>query len=66
LAVALNGRTLYDVRTSELEAQPPFAERAPEGFLGIQRYGAPGVQDASAIEVRNCFVRELEAPAAGE
>jgi thiamine biosynthesis lipoprotein len=67
LAVALNGRTLYDVRTTELEAaQPPFADRAPAGFLGIQRYGAPGVEEAAAIEVRNCFVRELEGAPAGE
>ena len=65
LAVALNGRTLYDVRTLDLEAEPPFEERAARGFLGLQRYGAPGVVDASAVEVRNCFVRALEASAAG-
>lgn len=60
LVVALNGRTLYDLRTLELEATPPFADRASSGFIGLQRYGAPGVEEAAAIEVRDCFLRALE------
>lgn len=59
LAVALNGVTLYDVRTHELAADPPFAERLPTGFLGLQRYAAPNVEGDVAIRVREWWLREL-------
>ena len=60
LAVTLNGQLLYDVDTFELdEASPPFSERVPTGFLGLQRYGAPHVEGDTALWVRNLFVQEL-------
>ncbi len=60
LAVALNGRTLYDVDTHALEVEPPFAQRATSGFLGLQRYGSPHVKDEYAARFKNVFVQPLE------
>ncbi len=57
LACALNGQALWDVDTHALAVDPPFAQRAAEGFLGLQRYAAPGVTDAAALEVREMWVR---------
>jgi hypothetical protein len=61
LAVALNGRALYDVDTHALapESGPPFAQRAPTGFIGLQHHGAEHVQDAVTVAFRNAFVRPL-------
>ena len=60
LAVALNGRTLYDVDTHGLEADPPFAERAPTGFIGLQRHASPGEEGDVMIRFRNVFVQPLD------
>ena len=53
---------MYDVDTVDLErAKPPFAERAPTGFIGLQRH-APGKEAAGGKAFawfRNLFVREL-------
>lgn len=59
LAVALNGVTLYDVDTREVPGEPPFAERAKTGFIGLQRYGSPDVKSDVALRVRNLFVQRL-------
>jgi hypothetical protein len=59
LAVALNGQTLYDLDLSVLPADPPFPSRAPRGFLGWQRYGAPNVTLPFALEVRHWRVQDL-------
>jgi hypothetical protein len=59
LAVALNGRLLYDVETLELAAEPPFRARAPAGFIGLQRYASPHVRGDTAVWIRNFFVQEL-------
>lgn len=61
LAVALNGVLLYDVDTHALtpEQGPPFAERVPEGFIGLQRYGAPHVKDGVAARFRSVLLRDL-------
>jgi len=56
LACALNGQTLWDVDTAHVEADPPFAQRAAAGFLGLQRYAAPDVQGAEALGVRDMWV----------
>jgi hypothetical protein len=58
LACALNGQTLWDVDTAHVVADPPFAQRAAAGFLGLQRYAAPDVQGPEALGVREMFVRE--------
>lgn len=62
LAVALNGLILYDVDTSAVPVgeHPPFAERPSQGFIGFQRYGAPGVEEPVAAWFRNVLVRPLE------
>lgn len=52
VAVALNGRVLYDVNTFELDADPPFADRPATGFIGFQRYGAPNVDEPWAVRFR--------------
>lgn len=58
IAVALNGRTLYDVRTEDLkDAAPPFAERAMNGFIGLQRHG--GSEDGAFVKVREMWVKRL-------
>ncbi|MEL6430232.1 MAG: DUF1080 domain-containing protein [Planctomycetota bacterium] len=59
----LNGKLLWDVDTSELEpAQgPPFAERALQGFVGMQRHApaSEGEHPEVAAAFRNLFLREL-------
>lgn len=61
LAVALNGRTLYDVDTLALECESgtPFAERAQRGFIGLQHHGFEHVQDRTVVRFRNVFVQGL-------
>ncbi len=61
LAVALNGRTLYDVDTSSLapEQGEPFARRVPEGFIGLQHHGSEHVASERLIEFRNLFAQRL-------
>jgi len=62
LAVALNSKTLYDVDTLKLAEGRPFAERAPEGFLGFQRYGGPDSEGEVAVRFRNVQVQRLDPP----
>ena len=51
---------LYDVDTTEVEAKPPFAQRAPTGFIGLQRHAPGGEVEGEAYAwFRNLFVREL-------
>lgn len=64
LAVALNGRTLYDLDLSVIPADPSFAARAAAGFIGWQRYGASGVTTPFALEVRNWRILDLPPAAA--
>jgi thiamine biosynthesis lipoprotein len=58
MACALNGKALWDVDTSKITADPPFAQRAAAGFIGLQRYAAPDVQGDTAVSVRGLFVRQ--------
>ena len=57
IAVALNGRTLYDVDVSEVPGDPPFSARAPSGFIGLQRHEADGPPDEDGVRFRNLYVR---------
>lgn len=61
LAVALNGLVLYDVDVMQVPTgeHPPFSQRPFSGFIGFQRYGAPGVTEPYAAWFRNVLVREL-------
>ncbi len=57
LAVALNGRTLYDVDVLKVPGDPPFAERAKEGFIGLQHYVCAGPEGEDVVSFRNLLVR---------
>ena len=68
LRVGLNGQQLYDVDTHQLplfnKQSKPFAERASEGFIGLQRH-APARRDDAAAEAafaafRNVFIRPMK------
>jgi hypothetical protein len=60
LVTVLNGRTLYDVDTHALDVQPPFAERAAAGFIGLQRHAPAGeIEGPSYAWFRNLFIRPL-------
>ncbi|MEM7309875.1 MAG: DUF1080 domain-containing protein [Planctomycetota bacterium] len=62
LAVALNGRLLYDIDTHALtpEAGKPFAERAAEGFLGLQAHSpASAPEGEPSIWFRDVRVQRL-------
>ena len=59
LAVELDGVPLYDVDTNELAVEPRFADRAREGFIGLQRHGAAKGGHASTVRFRNLFVRRI-------
>ncbi len=62
LATALNGLVLYDVDTSTLAADPPFAQRAATGFLGLQRYASPETAGDTAMWIRNLRLRRIYVP----
>ena len=57
LAVALNGRTLYDVDVEKVPAKPPFAERAQSGFIGLQHYVCEGAAGEDVVSFRDVSVR---------
>jgi hypothetical protein len=59
LAVALNGRTLYDVDVLAVPGDPPFSKRAPTGFIGLQRHASEVPGGGAAVAFRNLFVRKL-------
>ena len=61
LAVALNGRTLYDVNTLALtpEQGEPFTKRAARGFIGIQSHGAEQPTPEPMVAFRRFFLRPL-------
>lgn len=61
---SLNGVVLHDVDTHALDVKPPFAERAPTGFLGIQRHAPGGTPQGEVYaRFRNVFIRALPASA---
>jgi hypothetical protein len=57
LAVALNGRTLYDVDVDKVPGDPPFAARAKSGFIGLQHYVCAGPAGEDVVSFRNVSVR---------
>jgi hypothetical protein len=60
LALALNGRVLWDVAdTHALAVDPPFSARAARGFIGLQRYGGADVRDEVEIRFRDVYVEPL-------
>jgi len=61
LAVALNGRLLYDVDTHALTPAQgaPFRERAARGFIGLQAHAPAGESEETAVSFRDLLVRRL-------
>jgi hypothetical protein len=61
LAVALNGRLLYDVDTLALKPEEgaPFAERAGRGFIGLQAHSPAEPVEDGAVSFRDLRVRRL-------
>ncbi len=66
IAVKLNGHLLYDVDTLEVPGKPPFAERVPRGFIGLQRHAPDQVEGEEYAWFRNLFIREVRSEEAGE
>jgi thiamine biosynthesis lipoprotein len=64
LAVALNGRTLYDVDVEKVPAKPPFAARAQSGFIGLQRHASDGRPARTRSPSGTSIVRRLARPRA--
>ncbi|MCB9913914.1 MAG: DUF1080 domain-containing protein [Planctomycetes bacterium] len=64
IAVKLNGALLYDVDTFTLEGNPPWQERVPRGFIGLQRHAPDEVEGEEYAWFRNLFVRPLDEEAA--
>jgi len=58
LRVELNGQVLYDVDTLTVPGKP-FAERAAEGFIGLQRHAPARLGDEPYVWFRNVFVQRL-------
>lgn len=59
LFVELNGRVLHDLDTLAAPGKP-FRERAPRGFIGLQRHAAPRqVGETPYAWFRNVFVQPL-------
>lgn len=64
LRTRLNGVTLYDVDTATLKPEQgePFRQRAPTGFIGLQRHAPGGAAAGDAYAwFRAVFVRPIEA-----
>lgn len=62
VATRLNGTLLYDVDTRTVPVpagKKPIPERAPKGFIGLQRHAPEGLQGRAYAWFRNVIVREL-------
>ena len=60
LQTKLNGQILYDVDTLKVPGDPPFAERVPAGFIGMQRHAPAQVEGEAYAWFRNLLVRPAE------
>ena len=61
IRVVLNGCELYDVDTTEVPTNgwPAFADRAVEGFIGLQRHSHGQGADEQYVWFKNIFIRPL-------
>ena len=59
IRVELNDTLLYHVDTHEVAGDPPFTERAPRGFIGLQRHAPAQVRDEHYACFRNVWVRPV-------
>ena len=62
IITVLNGQVLYDIDTKDVQPKQgaPFLERAPSGFIGLQRHAPGGAIEGDAYAwFRNLYIREL-------
>ncbi|MFB3906704.1 MAG: family 16 glycoside hydrolase [Acidobacteriota bacterium] len=63
LKVELNGQVLYDVDTFQVPIlhgnAPAFRDRAPSGFIGLQRHAPDKVQGDAYAWFKNIYIREI-------
>ena len=61
IITVLNGQVLYDIDTKDVKPKQgaPFTERAPTGFIGLQRHAPSQVEGRAYAWFRNVYVREL-------
>jgi hypothetical protein len=60
ISVKMNGQELYSVDTLGLaDAQPPFKERVPKGFIGFQRHAPEQVKGDAYAWFRNVYIKPL-------
>jgi hypothetical protein len=60
LSVRMNGVENYSVDTLKLDdATPPFRQRVPKGFIGLQRHAPEQVKGDAYAWFRNIYIRPL-------
>jgi hypothetical protein len=60
LTVRMNGLELYSVDTLTLaDAKPPFGQRVPTGFIGLQRHAPEQVKGEAYAWFRNIYIKPL-------
>jgi hypothetical protein len=59
IAVKMNGQELYAVDTLKVGGKPPFAERVPTGFIGLQRHAPEQVKGDAYAWFRNIYVKPM-------
>lgn len=58
ITVKLNGQELYSVDTLKLaDAKPPFSQRVPKGFIGLQRHAPEQVKGEAYAWFRNIYIK---------
>jgi hypothetical protein len=63
ITVNLNDEELYSVDTSTLaDAKPPFSQRVPKGFIGLQRHAPAGMKGDAYAWFRNVYIKPIVTP----
>jgi hypothetical protein len=60
MTVRLNGKPIHDIDTHKVGGNPPFKDRVPTGFIGMQRHGAGQSGGDDYARFRNLFIRPLD------
>ena len=60
MTVRLNGKPIHDIDTHKVGGNPPFKDRVPTGFIGMQRHGAGSSTGDDYARFRNLFIRPLD------
>jgi hypothetical protein len=60
LTVRMNGVESYSVDTLKLDnAKPPFSQRVPKGFIGLQRHAPEQVKSEAYAWFRNIYIKPM-------